>query len=166
MFEIVDGKPKVLIIEDLVDTAELEVMIAKDVGFDAKYVTDGSLAMDEIKTYRPNIIVLDLDLPGKSGDVIQEEMLLDPQFADIPIIVSSDRLYDPDLSKRYNLDHSKRLENQPKRIYWNHSDVMSKKELLTELTAASGDTYKKIPKELMDHWKKAAPNKLPPFETF
>lgn len=61
------SKTKILIIEDDAEISRLMAMYLDVEGFDSKIVDDGLLALDSIKSYNPDLIVLDLMLPGMPG---------------------------------------------------------------------------------------------------
>lgn len=60
-------KTKVLIIEDDAEISRLTAMYLEIEGFDTCIISDGLAAIDTIKSYAPDFIILDLMLPGLSG---------------------------------------------------------------------------------------------------
>lgn len=56
-------------------------------GYDVLNVNDGLQALPKAKDYRPDIILLDIMLPGMNGLNILTELKADPQTAEIPIIM-------------------------------------------------------------------------------
>lgn len=58
---------RILIIEDDHEIARLTAMYLNSEGYDTKVINDGALALDAIKQYQPNLLILDLMLPGLSG---------------------------------------------------------------------------------------------------
>ncbi|MDQ2785479.1 MAG: response regulator [Chloroflexota bacterium] len=57
-------------------------------GYDVRTAADGDDALDQIALYHPDVVILDLVMPGKSGfDVVQEVRTWSP----VPIIVLSAR---------------------------------------------------------------------------
>lgn len=58
-------------------------------GFDVKMVADGQELIDLLKTFKPNLIILDLLMPKKDGFETLKEIKADPNLADIPIIIAS-----------------------------------------------------------------------------
>ena len=57
-------------------------------GYDVHTVQDGEEALDEIATHPPDIVILDLVMPGKSGFEVVREVR---QWSSLPIIVLSAR---------------------------------------------------------------------------
>jgi CheY-like chemotaxis protein len=80
---------KVLIVEDDESTAKIESISLKKLGFDVHSIGDGNLAIDKMKEIKPDIVILDLELPGKNGVEILREMFLDPQLRNLIIIANS-----------------------------------------------------------------------------
>ena len=58
---------KVLIVEDDAEISRLTALYLEIEGFDTKVIDDGLAAISAIKNYLPDVIVLDLMLPGLSG---------------------------------------------------------------------------------------------------
>ncbi|SFC98646.1 response regulator transcription factor [Pseudoalteromonas denitrificans] len=60
-------KIKILIIEDDAEISRLTAMYLEVEGFESKIVDDGEKALATIKHYLPDLIILDLMLPGMTG---------------------------------------------------------------------------------------------------
>lgn len=68
------GKQKILIVDDDENIAELiELYLTKEC-FDTKIVNDGESALAVYETYEPNLILLDLMLPGIDGYQVCREI--------------------------------------------------------------------------------------------
>ncbi len=68
------GKQKILIVDDDENIAELiELYLTKEC-FDTKIVNDGESALSVYETYEPNLILLDLMLPGIDGYQVCREI--------------------------------------------------------------------------------------------
>ncbi len=80
---------KILIIED--DKFLGDVLLQKLIsdGFDTKLIKDGNLAINEIKEFQPDLILLDILLPNFNGYEILEEKQKDESIKDIPVIILS-----------------------------------------------------------------------------
>src|SRR4029079_741791 len=66
-------KGRVLVVDDDASLAEMLTIVLRQEGFDGRVVTRGDLAMDAFHDYRPDVVLLDLMLPGKDGiDVCKE----------------------------------------------------------------------------------------------
>lgn len=78
---------KVLIVEDDMALFNMYSVELKIKGYDVLNVNDGLQALSKAKDYQPDIILLDIMLPGMNGLNILTELKADPQTAEIPIIM-------------------------------------------------------------------------------
>ncbi|WP_372734953.1 MtrAB system response regulator MtrA [Nocardioides sp.] len=66
-------KGRVLVVDDDASLAEMLTIVLRQEGFDARSVTRGDEALRTFRDYRPDVVLLDLMLPGKDGiDVCKE----------------------------------------------------------------------------------------------
>ena len=80
------AKQKILIVDDDNNIAELISLYLTKECFDSKIVNDGEAALKEFETFRPNLILLDLMLPGMDGYQVCREIR---QKSNVPIIMLS-----------------------------------------------------------------------------
>ena len=76
---------RILIVEDSDDNRELLVDALSFRGFEVLEAIDGQQAVDLILAERPDLVVLDMSLPVKSGWAVAEEVR-DGAVSDTPII--------------------------------------------------------------------------------
>ena len=79
-------KQKILIVDDDNNIAELISLYLTKECFETKIVNDGELALKEFQNFRPNLILLDLMLPGIDGYQVCREIR---HTSDVPIIMLS-----------------------------------------------------------------------------
>lgn len=79
-------KQKILIIDDDTNIAELISLYLTKECFDTKIVNDGEEALSAFSSYEPNLILLDLMLPGMDGYEVCRELR---KTSSIPIIMLS-----------------------------------------------------------------------------
>jgi DNA-binding response OmpR family regulator len=60
-------RPRVLYVEDEPDVAELVVDLLAPYGIEIRVVASGELALDELVGFKPDLLLLDLMLPGMDG---------------------------------------------------------------------------------------------------
>ena len=87
------AKQKILIVDDDVNIAELISLYLTKECFDTKMVHDGESALKEFETYAPNLILLDLMLPGIDGFEVCKKIR---ETKDIPILMVSAKKEDID----------------------------------------------------------------------
>lgn len=90
---------KILLIEDDIFLSSLLKNRFQKEGFDIQLVGDGNEAMKAVKDQKPDLILLDIILPGKSGFEVLEEMRTDPHTARIPVMIISNLGQESDVEK-------------------------------------------------------------------
>lgn len=83
--------PKVLVIEDDVDISRLLGMQLKAGGYELAYASDAVTAMTVARKERPDLILLDLGLPGGGGILVLERLRAIAELAATPVIVVTAR---------------------------------------------------------------------------
>jgi two-component system, OmpR family, phosphate regulon response regulator PhoB len=78
---------KVLIVEDDMALFNMYSVELKIKGYDVLNVNDGLQALPKARDYQPNIILLDIMLPGMNGLNILTELKSDPQTSEIPVVM-------------------------------------------------------------------------------
>jgi len=68
-------------------------------GMSVRLVVDGEQALETLKTFKPNLILLDLILPKKSGFEVLEAIQADPNINQIPVIILSNLGQESDVEK-------------------------------------------------------------------
>jgi DNA-binding response OmpR family regulator len=82
-------KKKILVVEDNTELLELLCLNCEDAGFATATATDGLQALEKARSASPDLIVLDLVLPGMDGFAVCEILRKDPATASVPIIMLS-----------------------------------------------------------------------------
>jgi CheY-like chemotaxis protein len=75
-------------------------------GFEVQIATDGNEALTALQSFTPDIILLDLVMPGKDGFATLEEIKQSDQLKSIPVIVASNLGQKEDLDKAMALGAS------------------------------------------------------------
>ena len=69
----IGGRGRVLVVDDDASLAEMLTIVLRNEGFDSRVVPAGDTAMAAFRDFRPDVVLLDLMLPGKDGiDVCRE----------------------------------------------------------------------------------------------
>jgi len=66
---------RVLLIEDHADTAQTTAMILRMAGYDVEVAPDGEMGVAAARARQPDVILLDIGLPGMNGWQVAHELL-------------------------------------------------------------------------------------------
>jgi CheY-like chemotaxis protein len=100
-------RKRVLVVDDNVDAAESIGMILRISGYDVRCVYDGPSALEAARTYRPDVVVLDIGLPGMSGYDVARQLRQQPDFRRTPLVAVTGYGQDEDRrrSREAGFDH-------------------------------------------------------------
>ena len=76
-------------VEDDSSIRDIEVYALTSTGFEAKGFEDGDSFWDALQSQKPELIVLDVMLPGKDGVTLLKLMKQAEEFRDIPVIMAT-----------------------------------------------------------------------------
>lgn len=81
----------VLVVDDHQPSLELLALVVKDAGHDVLEASDGSMALELAKRWKPSVILLDMDLgaDGPDGWAVARHLKSDPVTAMIRIVAVS-----------------------------------------------------------------------------
>ena len=82
---------RVLLIEDEPNIIEAINFILSRDGFDVVTHSNGHDAIDAVRDRAPDMIILDVMLPGRSGYEILEELRADSVYSEIPVLMLTAR---------------------------------------------------------------------------
>lgn len=103
MNKIEPGNPKVMVVED--DPLLRNLLSVKLSSTHCPYMfsNEGTNAIKLIKQFRPDIIILDIMLPGKDGFEVLEELKGDEDLKIIPVVIFSNKNSEQDRSRAQEL---------------------------------------------------------------
>jgi CheY-like chemotaxis protein len=79
----------ILVVEDDDDLGEAISFVLKEAGFETELIQNGLAAMQWIGEQVPNLVLLDMHLPGISGLEILNRIRNEPRFAGIRVLVTT-----------------------------------------------------------------------------
>ena len=82
---------RVLLIEDEPNIIEAVRFILSRDGWHVDTHSDGATAMEAIARKTPDVIILDVMLPNRSGFDIMRDLRADPTFGDLPVLMLTAR---------------------------------------------------------------------------
>ncbi|MFT4700047.1 MAG: DNA-binding response OmpR family regulator [Yoonia sp.] len=112
---------RVLLIEDEPNIIEAISFILSRDGWTVHTHEDGETAMAKVRARPPDLIILDVMLPGRSGFDILRDLREDPAFKTLPVMMLTARgqAKDRDLALRLGANHfmTKPFSNQEVKNY-------------------------------------------------
>jgi two-component system, chemotaxis family, CheB/CheR fusion protein len=77
---------RILVVDDNRDSADSFAMLLRLVGHDVRTVYDGRQALVVAATYRPDLVLLDIGLPGMDGFTVAGQMRAKPELAGVVLV--------------------------------------------------------------------------------
>ena len=90
---------KILLVEDDLSLLKIYSNKLKISGFDVSVAITGDEALRKVKTELPDLVLLDLILPGKDGFRVLEEIKSDPKTKKIPVVILSNLGQESDIKR-------------------------------------------------------------------
>ena len=90
------NKATILLIDDEKDLIELVRYNLEKEGFDVIAASDGQAGLDVVRRHRPDLVVLDLMMPGLDGLQVCQRLRGDPRSGRIPVIMLTARATEAD----------------------------------------------------------------------
>ncbi|MBI1834038.1 MAG: response regulator [Candidatus Andersenbacteria bacterium] len=94
-----DKKKTVLLVEDDLFLSQLLTTRLQRVSINVVKVFDGEEAVKTLKSTKPDLMLMDIILPKKSGFEVMEEIHSNPTLQDGPIVVISNLGQDTDIAR-------------------------------------------------------------------
>ncbi|MCF7845452.1 MAG: response regulator [Candidatus Pacebacteria bacterium] len=94
---------KILVVEDDKFLREMISRKLEKEGYEVYQAIDGEKGEEKIKEVKPDIVLLDLILPGIDGFEVLERTKKDPEVAEIPIIILSNLGQKSEVERGLNL---------------------------------------------------------------
>ena len=77
---------RILVIDDNLDAAEIMVILLNLSGYDARSAFDGEDGLEKAISFRPDVVFLDIGLPGMNGHEVAKKLLAHPATAAAKLI--------------------------------------------------------------------------------
>ena len=87
---------KILLVEDSKTETMIITKILEDAGFTVKNASSADQAMERLRVYKPDLILMDVVMPGQSGFQFTRTLMRDTEFSSIPIIICSSKNLETD----------------------------------------------------------------------
>ena len=83
------GEAMIWCVEDDASIRDIEVYALQSTGFEAKGFDNGDSFWDALQAEKPELVVLDVMLPGKDGVTLLKMMKESEAFRDSPVIMAT-----------------------------------------------------------------------------
>ncbi len=85
----VEGKKVILIVDDELDMRTFLSTLVKISGYDPVLAKDGTEGISKAYEIRPDLLILDVMMPGEGGVIMYCNMRTDPELKQTPVIMLS-----------------------------------------------------------------------------
>lgn len=92
---------RIVIADDDADIRELVVFKLRHAGHEVHPVADGASAVEACLADRPDLLILDVMMPGMSGLDAARAVRANPEMADVPIIMLTARAQETDVEQGF-----------------------------------------------------------------
>ena len=83
------AKKKILVVDDEMDMRFYVTALLESNGYQALAMRDGKTGLQQAREDRPDLIILDIMMPGDGGVKMYSRLKTDPALSDIPVIMLS-----------------------------------------------------------------------------
>ena len=98
-----DGVTSVLVVDDDPDVCDLVTYKLEQSGFDVRRASDGDAALREVAKKVPDLVLLDVMMPGVSGLEVLERWRSDETTAGMPVIMLTAKAQENDVERGFEL---------------------------------------------------------------
>jgi two-component system cell cycle response regulator DivK len=79
----------ILVVDDNIDNLDLTQILLSGEGFEVRLAVDAETALKTLETYRPQLILMDIQLPGMDGLELTRRLRQLPELRDVIILALS-----------------------------------------------------------------------------
>lgn len=94
---------KILVIDDDPEHIRLTTSVLRSFGHRVRSVLNGESALCLMERYHPDLIVIDVHMPGQDGFEVCTHIKSNPEWAEIPVVFSADRWDEADIARGFEL---------------------------------------------------------------
>jgi CheY-like chemotaxis protein len=97
----------VLVVDDNLDAAQSLAMLLKAGGHDVRTAHDGPATLEAALAYRPNVVLLDIGMPGMNGFDVAKRLRQEPALGNVVLVAMTGYGQDADRqrSQEAGFDH-------------------------------------------------------------
>ncbi len=87
---------RVLVVDDSMTQRQLMTTVLEDNGLTVSIASDGKEALEQLQSIQPDIVVLDVVMPGMNGYEVCRSIKKDPNTQNVPVVMCSSKSEDFD----------------------------------------------------------------------
>lgn len=76
---------RVLVVEDNLDAVQTACLLIRSLGHAAEYAVNGYVALDVARRFKPDVVFLDIGLPGSDGFDVCRQIRRDPELTNTKV---------------------------------------------------------------------------------
>ena len=99
---VVIGKPKILIVDDDPECRNTLSLIFSNRHFSTSVASDGTRGFETMKSFKPDVALLDMMMPGIDGISLTKKAKSDPETKEIQIIMISAKTDSEEIESAFN----------------------------------------------------------------
>jgi CheY-like chemotaxis protein len=77
---------RIVVVEDNLDAIHTTALLLRELGHTVDYATNGYVALDVIRRFRPDFVLCDLGLPGSNGFDVCTQVKADPELRAVRVL--------------------------------------------------------------------------------
>ncbi len=93
------GAKKILVVDDSLTIQKVIRLALANEGYEIQAVSSGNDVISQLSLFRPQVVLIDFSIPGKSAFEIRTECLRTPDLANISFVVMSSAFENVDETK-------------------------------------------------------------------
>jgi len=82
-------KERILVVDDEKDVREFMMNFLTDHGYSVDYAIDGNQGLEKLQATKPDLILLDIQMPNETGVGFYRKMYMNKEIENIPVIIIS-----------------------------------------------------------------------------
>jgi DNA-binding response OmpR family regulator len=90
------NRPVILVVDDDAPILLLMRNLLREYGFDAVTATTGKQALEEARKRTPDLVLLDRNMPGMSGDEVLGALRAEGALSSVPVLMLTGEPMEPD----------------------------------------------------------------------
>ncbi len=124
-----DQKIRVLIIEDEKILVNMYIAKFEKEGFEVYQAPNGKAGLDQLKTIKPNIILLDIIMPEMDGFMVLKDLKSNTETQNIPVVMLTNLGQEKDIEKGKQLgakDYLVKVNLTPNQVVEKVQEILKK----------------------------------------